>query len=436
MPGAPTPRRHERLVRLGTWLPFRPAARMLAVFTGATVSEATARRQTEGAGAAYVALQQAEVERLEREAPEPPAGPAVQQVTVDGALVPLLHAEWGEVETLTIGTVEAGRDGQPYARALSYFSRRAAHDDFARWALAETHARGTETAGTVVGVCDGADWCQSFLDLHRPDAVRILDFPHAVGYLATAAKASCGAETPEAAAWLAEQAHELKHGDPVLVLGALEGLPVAAASDPAAAVAAQGRAAEYLGTRLGQIRYAAFRAAGYPIGSGAGESGNKVVVGGGSKGRAGIGRRTTSTRWWRCERSSTPTAGRRSGPGSVRPCARAHGGRPHPLHPPPPSRRRPWRSPRRPRPPRPARPPPAAPRRSSTANRPSATPGTPHPASPAAAPTAMPTRNSDAHPHRAEVRLFGGHDAILFGIRRRGRQALKAPTGCRRSCVR
>ncbi|MEA2512511.1 MAG: 5,10-methylenetetrahydromethanopterin reductase [Thermomicrobiales bacterium] len=38
--------------------------------------------------------------------------------------------------------------------------------------------------------------------------------------------------------------------------------------------------------------------------------------------------------------------------------------------------------------------------------------------------------------HRAEVRLFGGHDAILFGIRRRGRQALKAPTGCRRSCVR
>jgi len=284
VPGALTPRLHERLVRLGAWLPFRPAARMLAVFTGVTVSEATARRQTEAAGAAYVALQTAEVDRLEREAPEPPAGPAVQLVTVDGAMVPLLHAEWGEVKTLTVGTVGAGNDGEPRARDLSYFSRRAAHDAFARLALVETHARGTETAGTVVGVCDGADWCQDFLDHHRPDAVRVLDFPHAVGYLATAAKASLGAESPEAAAWLATQAHELKHGDPVLVLGALEGLPVAAAPDPAAAAAARGTAAEYLGTRLGQIQYARFRAAGYPIGSGAGESGNKVVVEGRLKG--------------------------------------------------------------------------------------------------------------------------------------------------------
>lgn len=26
---------------------------------------------------------------------------------------------------------------------------------------------------------DGADWCQFFTDKHRPDAGRILDFPHA-----------------------------------------------------------------------------------------------------------------------------------------------------------------------------------------------------------------------------------------------------------------
>ena len=64
VPGALTPRLHERLVRLGTWLPFRPAARMLAVFTGVTVSEATARRQTEAAGAAYVAAQTAEAAQL------------------------------------------------------------------------------------------------------------------------------------------------------------------------------------------------------------------------------------------------------------------------------------------------------------------------------------------------------------------------------------
>ena len=206
VPGALTPRLHEHLVRLGTWLPVRPAARMLAGFTGVTVSEATARRQTEGAGAAYVALQDAEAARLAREAPEPPAGPAVQLVTVDGAMVPLRRGEWGEVKTLTIGTVDAGPDG-PRAGALSYFSRRADHETFARLALVETQARGTETAGIVVGVCDGADWCQRFLDLHRPDAVRVLDFPHAVGYLAAAATACFGAESVAARAWLVDQVH-------------------------------------------------------------------------------------------------------------------------------------------------------------------------------------------------------------------------------------
>ncbi len=284
VPGALTPRLQERLVRLGTWLPFRPAARMLGYFTGVTVSEATARRQTEGAGAAYVTLQQAEVAQLERATPAPPVGPAVQQLTVDGAMVPLRHGEWGEVKTLTIGTVEPGRDGHPTATELSYFSRRADHATFARLALVETQARGTETAGVVVGVCDGADWCQDVLDWHRPDAVRILDFPHAVGYVATAAKTTYGAETADATAWLAAQAHELKHGDPVLVLRALAGLPVAAAPDPVAAAAAQRTAADYLGRRLSQLQYAQFQAAGYPIGSGAGESGNKVVVEGRLKG--------------------------------------------------------------------------------------------------------------------------------------------------------
>lgn len=283
MPGALTPRLHERLVRLGTWLPFRPAARMLAFFTGVTVSEATARRQSERAGAAYVRLQLAEVERLERDAPAPPPGPVLQQITVDGAMVPLLGGEWGEVKTLTIGTVEPGPDG-PRARDLSYFSRRADHATFARLAQVETHARGTETAGAVVGIVDGAGWCQDFLDYHRLDAARVLDFPHAVGYLADAAAATFGAESAAAEAWLAAQAHDLKHGDPLLVLGALAGLPSAAAADPEAAAAAQATATGYLGARFAQIQYARFRAAGYPIGSGTGESGNKVVVEGRLKG--------------------------------------------------------------------------------------------------------------------------------------------------------
>lgn len=47
-----------------------------------------------------MALQTAEVERLERELPAAPQGPDVLQLSVDGAMVPLLHKEWAEVKTL------------------------------------------------------------------------------------------------------------------------------------------------------------------------------------------------------------------------------------------------------------------------------------------------------------------------------------------------
>lgn len=278
MPGCLTPRLHESLVRLGTWLPFAPAAGLLAPFTGATVSAATARRQTERAGAAWVQLQDAAVAHLEQDLPAAPAGPAVQLMSVDGAMAPLVGGEWSEVKLLTIGTVRAAPADGARTNAVSYFGRRADHATFARLALVETQRRGTETAGVVVGVTDGAEWCQAFLDYHRPDAIRILDFAHAVGYLHPAAAATFGLASAATQTWVAQQAHELKHGDPEAVLRALAALPADQASDPAAARAAQATALGYLGKRRAQIRYAAFQAAGYPIGSGAAESANKLVT--------------------------------------------------------------------------------------------------------------------------------------------------------------
>ena len=40
-----------------------------------------------------------------------------------------------------------------------------------------------ERAKEVAAVQDGADWLQGFVESHRHDAVRILDFAHAAGYL-------------------------------------------------------------------------------------------------------------------------------------------------------------------------------------------------------------------------------------------------------------
>jgi hypothetical protein len=271
------------MVRLGTHLPFEPAAKMLDHFTKVEVGKETARRITERAGEAYVEVQAAQLAALERELPMAPAGPAVQQLSVDGAMVPLVKGEWAEVKTLAVGTVtQRLKDGtwEPHVEGLSYFSRLADNLSFARLATVETYRRGTVRAGLVLGINDGAEWEQGFIDLHRPDAVRILDWGHSSGYLARAAHAVFGVGTPESQRWLSVQLHELKHGDPEVVLGKLRGLQedLVLQEGKREALAVVSVSLEYLEKRRDQIRYAEFLAAGYPIGSGIVESANKLVV--------------------------------------------------------------------------------------------------------------------------------------------------------------
>lgn len=286
LPGEFTPTIVESMARLGARLTFVPAAEEIRYFNKVDVSAPTERRNTEKAGDAYVEVQAGQLAALERELPPAPQGPPLQQMSVDGALVPLLHREWAEVKTMAIGTVGEPvlMDGnwEVHARELSYFSRLADHEVFTHQALLEAHRRGIETAGTVCAVNDGAEWEQKFVDFHRPDAVRILDWGHSSGYVATAGQAVFGEGTPRAKAWIGEQLHELEHGDPQKVLAELHRLQ----DDPqavegglmAAGSKAVTAALEYLEKRQDQIRYAEFRAKGYPIGSGAVESGNKLVV--------------------------------------------------------------------------------------------------------------------------------------------------------------
>lgn len=284
LPGAFAPSLVADAVRLGTWVPFSRIPALLHGFVRTLLSEPTVRRLTEAAGAAYVDVQTAAVEHLEQSGVAAPAGPAVLQASVDGAMVPLRgKGEWAEVKTLAVGHVVATASG-PAAVDLSYFSRRADHVTFTRLAAVETHRRGLERAGAVCGVVDGADWCQQFFDAHRPDAVRILDFSHAAGYLAQIAQAAFGPGTAAAAAWLEIQRHTLKHDSsaaaPATVLTSIRTLQAAVAARPDGAVAADAiaKCLAYFEKRRAQLRYAAFQQQGYPIGSGIVESANKLVV--------------------------------------------------------------------------------------------------------------------------------------------------------------
>lgn len=285
--GSWTPSLVESIVRLGTWMPFVPVTQGVAYFCKVDLSEATARRKTEAAGEAYVAVQTAQVAAVERDEVATSRGPERQQLSVDGAMVPLLHRAWGEVKTVAIGTV-----GQPVQRKgewevhtteLSYFSRMTDHATFSRLAAGETQRRGTATAGKVCAVNDGADWEQQFVDDHRPDAVRILDWGHGAEHVGEVARAAFGAATPAADTWRMAQLKELKQGDPATVLRDLRQLRDDLASGAHCGVEAEALKVvtanvDYFEKRREQIAYAAFEQAGYPIGSGAVESGNKLVV--------------------------------------------------------------------------------------------------------------------------------------------------------------
>jgi hypothetical protein len=283
LPGQLTPRLPESLVRLGTWRPFAQAAEMVALFTGVVVSEPTVRRTTEGAGAAYVAVPTAAVETSEQTVPSSPAGPAVQLLRVDGAMVPLQPQEWAEVKTLAIGTVgkpvREGEEWVVHTGERSDFSRLTDAETFGRLALVETHRRGTETARTVCAVSDGAEGIQGVVDLHRPDAVRILDFPHALSAVAQAGQAVYGEGTTAFTLWFTPQRHVLKHGTPEEVLAALRRLAAMAQRRKAqSAVATVRESLSYLEKRRGMLVYAWCHARGYPIGSGSVESANKLGV--------------------------------------------------------------------------------------------------------------------------------------------------------------
>ena len=94
-----------------------------------------------------------------------------------------------------------------------------------------------------------------------------------------------------------DQLHQLKHGEPEQTLRDLRALcrelgqeldrelaRKGVGGDGAEAAKAVRSSLEYLEKRKGQIRYAEFQAEGYPIGSGAVESANKLVVEGRLKG--------------------------------------------------------------------------------------------------------------------------------------------------------
>jgi hypothetical protein len=144
----------------------------------------------------------------------------------------------------------------------------------------EAVRRGIDPAEELV-VClgDGAPSNWSQFGLHFPKRVEVLDWYHAVEHRWAAGRDRWGEGSAPVQEWVAERKQELWEGRVEAVLAALKGDQ----AEPSVATEVH-----YFETNQERMRYAQFRAKGYPIGSGTVESACKRVIGARLK-QAGMG---------------------------------------------------------------------------------------------------------------------------------------------------
>jgi hypothetical protein len=123
-------------------------------------------------------------------------------------------------------------------------------------------------------VNDAAPWIERVTATNFPHATQIVDWDHSTQHLWAVAQAVYGEGTAAAAAWVAQRTDELWAGQVDQVIAVLDQLSLDQPTYPEVVQQAPG----YFRHNCARMRYAVFRAAGYPIGSGTVESGGKNVV--------------------------------------------------------------------------------------------------------------------------------------------------------------
>lgn len=277
LPGQLAPRQQEHLVHLAAWMPFEKAAQMLDDLLSVKISLETVRRLSEQMGTCMQAAQTQEREASCSPTPLESAERPRKVYSVDGAMVPLVNHQWAEVRTLAIGEpferLSTSGEREIHVGQLSYFSRLAPASLFTQLAQVELDRRRISEAAEVCAVTDGAEWCQAFVQAHRPDAVHVLDFPHAAQHLSDllVALEQAGVRFPPE--MLVRCLHVLKHRGPRPLLRLAQSISQELAQRKAIA-----DPLEYLRKRESQMQYPQVHEQGWPIGSGMVESANKTVV--------------------------------------------------------------------------------------------------------------------------------------------------------------
>jgi hypothetical protein len=248
---------------------FADAATVLERLTLLQVAPNTVRAATEQLGAVLAEVEQAQVTALQADqlpavALPAPAGPLC--VSLDGVQAHLTPEGWKELCVGAVYQVRACCPGSErrvdavQAEAISYVAELGNQREAFGWQLyAEALRRGATSTDLVV-VGDGAHWLWELAALHFPQATQILDWYHATEYVWHAATAIWGERHLDRTTWAEQQLQALWEGRITEVLAELQ--HHRSAGDDVRV------AWTYFTNQQARMNYPAYRARGFPIGSG------------------------------------------------------------------------------------------------------------------------------------------------------------------------
>jgi hypothetical protein len=285
-----TPALAEVCVLAGTSWAYAAAARVVRQLCGAAVSAETVRALTAAAGTAEQRAQQAAAEavvaptaaqvraqdaaerarRPARRAPAAPPAPARLLVGLDGGWVASRDQPGGmegKVGVVATGVAPVGQDRQRLT-PRRYVATFGSSQVVGTLAYAAAVQLGGDRAREQTVLGDGAEWIKTQAARHFPEAVAILDWSHVARAVHKAIRAARPGRERRAERRELHRtipAH-LWHGRVDAALAALTALRPAPAAEPIKALEEAITYLQHQRAWLGD--YAAWQAAGYPVGSG------------------------------------------------------------------------------------------------------------------------------------------------------------------------
>jgi hypothetical protein len=146
------------------------------------------------------------------------------------------------------------------------------NDDFSKLMLSLAIRNGYGVYNTTVLISDGATWIRNMKEIYFPDAIQILDFYLLSEYIYTFAKEIYDFDVKKYDRWAKKLIHLFKNSKIDDAINMIKKVPKAKLSK------ASSDLLQYIDNNRDHIEYSTYIEKGFFIGSGAIESGNKIVL--------------------------------------------------------------------------------------------------------------------------------------------------------------